>query len=44
MKTDFRATGRFIRYDWVLLDAGATVAGAYCDSATCGPSAGKQVK
>ena len=44
MKTDFRATGQFSRYDWVLLDAGATVAGAYCDSSTCGPSAGKQVK
>ena len=44
MKTDFRTTGTFIHYDWVMLDLGATVAGAYCDAATCGPSAGKQGK
>jgi hypothetical protein len=44
MKTDFRATGHWIHYDWVLLDGGATLAGAYCDATTCGPSAGKQAK
>gem|GEM_PF-3469292 len=44
MKTDFRATGTFIHYDWVLTDLGSTVAGAYCDATTCGPSVGKQTK
>ncbi|MBN2573317.1 MAG: hypothetical protein JXP73_02015 [Deltaproteobacteria bacterium] len=44
VKTDFRATGHSIHYDWVLLDNGATLAGAYCDRATCGPSIGKRAR
>jgi hypothetical protein len=44
IKTDFKATGSFIHYDWVLLDDSATLAGAYCDQTTCGPSAGKRAK
>ena len=44
IKTDFKTNGTFIHYDWVLLDDGATLAGAYCDQTTCGPSAGKRGK
>ena len=44
IKNDFRAAGYSIHYDWVVLDNGATLAGAYCDRSTCGPSAGKRVK
>jgi len=44
IKTDFKAAGYFIHYDWVLLDDGATLAGAYCDPTTCGPSVGKRAK
>ena len=44
VKTDFRTTGNWIQYDWVMLDGGATMAGSYRDPTTCGPSAGKRVK
>jgi hypothetical protein len=44
IKTDFRATGHWIQYDWVMLDGGATMAGSYRDPTTCGPSAGKRGK
>jgi hypothetical protein len=33
-----------VQYDWVLLDNGATLAGAYRDPAGCGPSAGKRAR
>jgi len=42
IKTDFKATGQWTQYDWVMLDGGATMAGSYRDPATCGPSAGKR--
>ena len=44
IKTDFRATGHWIQYDWIMLDGGATMAGSYRDPTTCGPSAGKRGK
>lgn len=44
MRTDFRATGYWIQYDWVLLDDGATLAGSYRDGGSCGPSVGQRVK
>jgi hypothetical protein len=44
VKTTVRASGYSVHYDWVVLDNGATLAGAYCDQATCGPSAGKRGK
>ena len=43
-KTDFRPSGYFIQYDWVMLDNGSTVAGSYRDPTSCGPSAGKAAK
>jgi hypothetical protein len=42
IKTEFKSTGYFVHYDWILLDNGTTLAGAYCDQSTCGPSAGKR--
>jgi hypothetical protein len=44
VKTEFKISGYWAQYDWVSLDKGATVAGAYRDQAGCGPSAGKRVK
>ena len=44
IKTEFKTTGYWAQYDWVLLDKGATLAGAYRDPAGCGPSAGKRAK
>ena len=44
IKTEFKTSGYWIQYDWVLLDNGATLAGAYRDPAGCGPSAGKRSK
>ena len=44
IKTDFKAPSYFIHYDWVVVDDGATLAGAYCDPTTCGPSVGKRGK
>jgi hypothetical protein len=44
IKADYKSNNYFIHYDWVLLDEGATLAGAYCDPTTCGPSAGKRAK
>lgn len=44
MHTDFRTTGYSIRYDWVVLDDGKTLAGSYRDPSSCGPSVGKRVK
>ena len=44
VKTESRATGQWIRYDWVVLDDGATLAGSYRDATTCGPSVGKRGK
>jgi hypothetical protein len=43
-KTEFRASGYVIQYDWVMLDNGSTVAGSYRDPTSCGPSAGKAGK
>jgi hypothetical protein len=42
VKTDFRSNGHWIRYDWVVLDDGAVLAGSYRDPTTCGPSVGKR--
>jgi hypothetical protein len=44
IKTEFKNTGYWAQYDWVLLDKGATLAGAYRDPAGCGPSAGRRGK
>jgi hypothetical protein len=44
IKTEFKNTGYWAQYDWVLLDKGATLAGAYRDPAGCGPSVGKRAK
>jgi hypothetical protein len=44
IKTEFKNSGYWVQYDWVLLDNGATLAGAYRDPAGCGPSAGKRAR
>jgi hypothetical protein len=44
IRTEFKNSGYWAQYDWVLLDGGATLAGAYRDPAGCGPSAGKRAK
>jgi hypothetical protein len=44
VKTEFKSSGYWVQYDWLMLDKGATAAGAYHDQAGCGPSAGKRVK
>ena len=44
IKADYKANNYFVHYDWVVLDDGATLAGAYCDPTTCGPAAGKRAK
>ena len=44
IKTEFKTTGYWVQYDWVVLDKGATLAGSYRDTAGCGPSAGKRGK
>jgi hypothetical protein len=44
IKSESRASGQWTRYDWVVLDNDATLAGSYRDAATCGPSVGKRAK
>jgi hypothetical protein len=44
IKTESRSTGQWVRYDWVVVDDGATLAGSYRDLTTCGPSVGKRAK
>lgn len=44
IKTEFKNSGYWVQYDWILLDNGTTLAGAYRDPAGCGPSAGKRAK
>ncbi len=44
LKTEFKNTGYWAQYDWVSLDKGAMLAGAYRDPAGCGPSVGKRGK
>jgi hypothetical protein len=44
IKTESRTTGQWIRYDWVVIDDGAALAGSYRDATTCGPSVGKRGK
>jgi hypothetical protein len=44
IKTESRGTGQWVRYDWVVLDDGAVLAGSYRDLTTCGPSVGKRAK
>ncbi len=44
IKTEFKNSGYWAQYDWVLLDNGATLAGAYRDPAGCGPSVGKRAR
>jgi hypothetical protein len=44
MRTDFRATGYWIQYDWVFLDDGTLVGGYYHDPGSYGPSVGKWIQ
>ncbi len=44
IKVDFRTTGYWVQYDWIVLDNGATMAGSYRDPTTCGPSVGKRAR
>jgi len=44
IKTEARGTGQWVRYDWLVLDDGAVLAGSYRDLTTCGPSVGKRMK
>jgi hypothetical protein len=44
IKTEFKKNGYWAQYDWVPLDNGAALAGAYRDPAGCGPSVGKRAK
>ena len=40
VKTTVLSTGYWIRYDWLFLKDGSTVAGSYRDPGSCGPSVG----